>query len=153
MECHKEHSHQNKTDLLFISCILLIIPLYLLHLTYYGETDIIPKWLLLMSGTVHEMVNKTWVGVLIGVLMVSIINNIPKDVVLAALGNKKGFSRILRATIAGVALDICSHGILLVAAKLYERGVSTGQVMAFLIASPFFHYNGTMLRGLIAHSS
>jgi len=38
---------------------------------------------------------------------------------------------------AGVLLDLCSHGILMVGTKLYERGASLGQVMAFLIASPW----------------
>ena len=34
-------------------------------------------------------------------------------------------------------LDLCSHGILMVGTKLYERGASLGQLMAFLIASPW----------------
>lgn len=44
---------------------------------------------------------------------------------------------IFRATAAGVMLDLCNHGILMVGSKLYERGASIGQVMAFLIASPW----------------
>ena len=48
-----------------------------------------------------------------------------------------GLNGILRATGAGLLLDLCSHGILMVGMRLYERGASLGQVMAFLIASPW----------------
>jgi hypothetical protein len=56
---------------------------------------------------------------------------------MGVLGRKEGLGGILRATGAGLLLDLCSHGILLVGMKLYERGASLGQTMAFLIASPW----------------
>ena len=43
----------------------------------------------------------------------------------------------IRSTIGGVLLDLCSHGILMVGSQLYKIGASSGQVMAFLIASPW----------------
>jgi len=52
---------------------------------------------------------------------------------------------ILRATAAGVLLDLCSHGILMVGAKLYERGAGIGQIMAFLIASPWNSFSLTLI--------
>ena len=42
-------------------------------------------------------------------------------------------------------LDLCSHGILLVGMKLYQRGASLGQVMAFLIASPWNSISLTLI--------
>jgi len=51
----------------------------------------------------------------------------------------------MRATAAGVLLDLCSHGILMVGSKLYERGASIGQVMAFLIASPWNSFSLTLI--------
>jgi uncharacterized membrane protein YraQ (UPF0718 family) len=60
---------------------------------------------------------------------------------------------MFRATLAGVCLDLCSHGILAVGMKLYERGASTGQVMAFLLASPWNSFSLTLiLFGLIGVS-
>jgi uncharacterized membrane protein YraQ (UPF0718 family) len=57
---------------------------------------------------------------------------------------------LFRATLAGVFLDLCSHGILAVGMKLYERGASAGQVMAFLLASPWNSLSLTLiLFGLI----
>ncbi|MEQ8661225.1 MAG: permease [Gammaproteobacteria bacterium] len=52
---------------------------------------------------------------------------------------------VVSATLAGVLLDLCSHGILMVASKLYERGASTGQVIAFLIASPWNSFSMTLI--------
>ncbi len=47
-------------------------------------------------------------------------------------------------------LDLCNHGILMVAMKLYERGASIGQVMAFLIANKWNSLTLTLiLVGLI----
>jgi uncharacterized membrane protein YraQ (UPF0718 family) len=56
---------------------------------------------------------------------------------MSALGQGGTIKGIVRATFAGVLLDLCSHGILMVGTKLYERGASLGQLMAFLIASPW----------------
>ncbi|MEM9400646.1 MAG: permease, partial [Verrucomicrobiota bacterium] len=39
--------------------------------------------------------------------------------------------------LAGLMLDLCNHGILMVGMQLYRRGASLGQTMAFLIASPW----------------
>lgn len=64
---------------------------------------------------------------------------------MSALGTHKGTRGIVRATIAGVLLDLCSHGVLMVGAKLYERGAGTGQVMAFLIASPWNSLSLTLI--------
>jgi uncharacterized membrane protein YraQ (UPF0718 family) len=59
-------------------------------------------------------------------------------------------SGLFRATLAGVFLDLCSHGILAVGMKLYERGASVGQVVAFLLASPWNSLSLTLiLFGLI----
>jgi uncharacterized membrane protein YraQ (UPF0718 family) len=71
------------------------------------------------------------------VVFVGLLERIPRDLVISALGQGGTFKGIVRATAAGVLLDLCSHGILMVGTKLYERGASLGQLMAFLIASPW----------------
>jgi uncharacterized protein len=65
--------------------------------------------------------------------------------VLAILGKGGSMNGILRATLAGVFLDLCSHGILMVGMKLYQKGASLGQVMAFLIASPWNSFSLTLI--------
>lgn len=103
-----------------------------------------------LSHGVVELFNKMWWGLAIGVVFVGILGRIPRDLVMSVLGHHDGFTSLLRATIAGVFLDLCSHGILAVGMKLYERGATIGQVVAFLLASPWNSFSLTLiLFGLI----
>jgi len=86
---------------------------------------------------VFELLNKMWWGLALGVLAVGMLGWVPREWVAAVLGKPGSFSGIVRAILAGILLDLCNHGILLVAMKLYERGASYGQTLAFLIASPW----------------
>jgi len=109
-----------------------------------------PGMLATLSHSVVELLGKMWWGIAIGVLFVGLLARIPRDLVMSVLGHEKGFTSLLRATLAGVCLDLCSHGILAVGMKLYERGASVGQVMAFLLASPWNSFSLTLiLFGLI----
>jgi uncharacterized membrane protein YraQ (UPF0718 family) len=84
-----------------------------------------------------EILRTMWWGVLVGMFFVGIMHKIPREYFTRVLGKSDTLTGIARATFAGVVFDVCSHGIVLIAAKLYERGVSLPQVMAFLIASPW----------------
>jgi len=102
------------------------------------------------TGGIFELFNMMWWGIAIGVLFVGLLSRIPRELVVGVLGREAGLGGIFRATLAGVFLDLCSHGILAVGMKLYERGASIGQVMAFLLASPWNSFSLTLiLVGLI----
>tara|TARA_R110002110_G_scaffold415560_1_gene650697 strand:- start:33358 stop:34536 length:1179 start_codon:yes stop_codon:yes gene_type:complete len=104
----------------------------------------------IFSGGIYELFNRMWWGIAIGVVFVGILGRVPRELVMGLLGRNAGVSGLLRATMAGVLLDLCSHGILAVGMKLYERGASVGQVMAFLLASPWNSLSLTLiLIGLI----
>jgi uncharacterized membrane protein YraQ (UPF0718 family) len=107
-------------------------------------------WLDTYCHATHELLGKMWWGILLGIAFVGLLHHIPRNVIVSILGRSKGFSGLLRATLAGLLLDMCSHGILLVGLKLYERGATLGQTMAFLIASPWNSLSLTLvLCGLI----
>ncbi|MFN7112980.1 MAG: permease [Alphaproteobacteria bacterium] len=89
------------------------------------------------SAAIFELMNIMWIGVVAGIIAMGFLSRVPRDFVMAALGSGRGVQGIFRAAFAGVLLDLCSHGILMVGAKFYERGATIGQVMAFLIASPW----------------
>lgn len=102
------------------------------------------------TGGIFELFNRMWWGILIGIVFVGILGRIPRELVMGMLGRDGGVASLGRATLAGVFLDLCSHGILAVGMKLYERGASAGQVMAFLLASPWNSFSLTLiLFGLI----
>jgi uncharacterized membrane protein YraQ (UPF0718 family) len=101
------------------------------------------------SGIV-ELFNRMWWGIAIGVVFVGLLARVPRELVMGVLGRDGGMGGLFRATLAGVFLDLCSPGILAVGMKLYERGASAGQVMAFLLASPWNSFSLTLiLVGLI----
>ena len=102
-------------------------------------------WVDSMASSVSEMLQRMWWGVLLGIGMVGLLNRVPRELISAALGNQTGIRGVARAAAAGVFLDLCSHGILLVGAKLYERGATAGQLMAFLIASPWNSFSLTLI--------
>jgi len=105
------------------------------------------------SGAVAELFARMWWGLAVGVIFVGLLAGVPRDLVVSVLGRRAGVGGMFRATLAGVFLDLCSHGILAVGMKLYERGASTGQVMAFLLASPWNSFSLTLiLVGLIGLS-
>ena len=91
------------------------------------------------------MISRMWWGILLGIGAVGIIGMIPRKFITAILGPGGRFGGILRACGAGLLLDLCNHGILLIGMKLYERGASLGQVFAFLIASPWNSLSTTLI--------
>ena len=133
-----------KRDYLFLCSFIGVVILYCLPV--FSETLIqsYPK-LAAMSESVRMMLNQMWWGVLIGAVFIGFLSHIPQAFVLSILGKGGTWSGLARATSAGVLLDLCSHGILMVGAKLYQRGASIGQVMAFLLASPWNSFSLTLI--------
>jgi len=98
---------------------------------------------------VQEMMNLMWWGILVGMLAVGLIDRVPREFVIVIIGRDQGAKSLVRAVLAGVLLDLCNHGVLMVGAKLYERGASLGQVFAFLIASPWNSLSLTIIIGVL----
>ncbi|MCX2781956.1 permease [Microbulbifer thermotolerans] len=120
--------------LLWISLSVVAI-LYCIY--WVVDLNAMPEWLHHMSAGVVELVHTMWWGVVAGALFVGLLGRIPQELVIKALGRGGSKRGLFRATLAGLFFDLCSHGILMVGMQLYKRGASIGQVMAFLIASPW----------------
>jgi len=135
---------KNKIDYLLWGSVSIIVPSYLLFWVTRDSYENI-QWLITLTSSIFNLMNTIWFGILLGILFVGLLGRVPREFVVALLGKKGGIGSIIRATIAGLLLDLCSHGILMVGMKLYERGASTGQVMAFLIASPWNSFSLTLI--------
>jgi len=127
----KTHSH-SKIDYILhgsIFALFLVLTGYILTPEY--------DWLHDMAYAIIELFHTMWWGLLLGILFIGLMSKVPREYYAAIMGRDDNVLGIMRAIIAGIILDLCNHGILLVAAKLYERGVSMPKVMAFMIASPW----------------
>lgn len=89
------------------------------------------------SLSVREIINTVLPGIALGVVSIGVFSVVPREAVSSLLGSGGTARGIFRAVFAGVLFDVCSHGIVLLGMKLYERGASIGQVVAFLLASPW----------------
>lgn len=95
--------------------------------------------------SVRELFGKMWWGIILGLLAVGVLQFVPQRAVSRLLGDRGDFLGMVRAVLAGVVLDVCSHGILLVSMQLYRRGLSIGQTVAFLVASPWNSFSLTLI--------
>ncbi|RYE36742.1 MAG: ATPase [Sphingobacteriaceae bacterium] len=140
--CDDDHEHGGKRDYLLWGSLIICVVFYVAHLL---APSLLPDFAQHFAHSVFELLNSMWWGVLLGLVFVGLLANIPQNLVLSVLGKGGSFNGILRATAAGVLLDLCSHGILMVGTKLYQKGASIGQVMAFLIASPWNSFSLTLI--------
>lgn len=140
--CHPKKNR--RIDWFFWSGFFIIISAYVLHAL--AENQLIGMPLVQhFTASTYSLFNQMWWGILLGMLFIGLLNRVPREMVMGLLGTGTGFKGIMRATLAGLAFDLCSHGVLLVGMKLYERGASLGQVMAFLIASPWNSFSLTVI--------
>lgn len=93
----------------------------------------------------HELLARSWWGLLAGIAAIAVIGRLPRELVAGILGKSGRLGGLLRAVGAGVLLDLCNHGILMVGIGLYRRGASLGQTLAFLIASPWNSFSLTLI--------
>lgn len=130
-----EHNHEKakKIDKIFWTAFPLVAIFYLASLISLP----VPMELHHLFHSTFDMMNKMWLGIFLGAFFVGVLDFVPRDLVMSILGQGNGIKGLFRATLAGLFLDLCSHGILMVGIKLYERGARIGQVMAFLVASPW----------------
>lgn len=112
---------------------LVIIVTLALYFTKLIDSHAIHHFAHAQMDLLQEM---SW-GVALGLVSVGLMNKIPREYFTAVMGKGDNFKDILKAAVAGVILDLCNHGILVITGKLYERGLSVPQILTFLIASPW----------------
>ncbi|MBT3835054.1 ATPase [Candidatus Peribacteria bacterium] len=141
--CHTSKGKKKLEIFLWVNIIILIIG-YVLY-AFFPNITASNTLLFTFTENISSLLNQMKWGIIIGIVFVGILEKIPREFVMSILGKGGTITGILRATAAGVLLDLCSHGILMVGAKLYERGASLGQVTAFLIASPWNSFSLTLI--------
>ena len=142
--CSSPSETKSRPDYLLWGSLSGIIIFAILGWGFAHTLSAYPK-LTIMANTVTEMIGELWWGLLIGMVFIGILSKVPSTYVVSMLGKGGTLKGLVRACGAGVVLDLCSHGILMVAVKLYQRGASIGQVIAFLLASPWNSFSLTLI--------
>ena len=132
---------RRRPDFLLWGSLILFLAGVIVHFAVPGA----PAWVHEFGHTCYEMLTRAWWGVLFGIVAVAVIGRFPAELVASLLGRGGSVSGLCRAVGAGVVLDLCNHGILLVGMRLYQRGASIGQTIAFLIASPWNSLSLTLI--------
>ncbi len=132
---------KGRPDFLLWGSLVVFLAGVALHLAFPGA----PQALHVFGHGCHELLMKAWWGLLAGIVAVAVIGRVPRELVAAALGRGGSMSGLMRAVGAGVLLDLCNHGVLMVGMSLYKRGASLGQTLAFLIASPWNSLSLTLI--------
>lgn len=74
--------------------------------------------------------------ILIGLLIAGILKQlIPDDFIASHLGEKKSAS-VIKATLLGIPMPVCSCSVIPLAKSLQKEGASKGAVQSFLISTP-----------------
>ena len=134
---------QRRDWLLGGSALVIVIAL-VLHLTGFAATF---GWdpFTHFCHAVTELVGLMWWGTAMGIVAISLLQFVPRRRIEQWLGKEGNLGGLLRAVGAGIFFDVCSHGILLVSMQLYRKGLSIGQTMAFLVASPWNSFSTTFV--------
>ncbi|MBD3297266.1 MAG: SO_0444 family Cu/Zn efflux transporter, partial [candidate division Zixibacteria bacterium] len=97
----------------------------------------------MMTEILSQIALSTWTVILqaapyvvLGLVAAMIIYAVfPKDRVHALLG-KPGMGSIVKASVLGIPLPLCSCGVLPTALSLRDRGASKGATVSFLVSTP-----------------
>ncbi|UTW45494.1 permease [bacterium SCSIO 12696] len=133
--CPTPEGEKARPDYLLWGSGLIVAVSYGLY-WLFGDNST-PQWLWMITSGTAQLLHEMWWGLLAAVVFVGLLERVPRELVMSVLGHGGSVRGVVRATGAGILLDLCNHGILMVGVKLYERGASLGQLMAFLIASPW----------------
>lgn len=134
--------HRHGMDVLYWFSIFAVALAYGAHL--FGIKVSLWRWDH-FNHQIFEVMNSMWWGILLGIVAISLMNLVPREMVMTYFRGSSRFMGLLRATMAGTLFDLCNHGILMLGMKIYERGASLGQTMAFLIASPWNSFSFTLI--------
>ena len=95
-----------------------------------------PEWLLSFAGELWDVLGEMAPFLLFGFLVAGVLYVlVPRSVVERHLGGR-GTLPVVKATVFGIPLPLCSCGVIPVAASLRRHGASRGATIAFITATP-----------------
>ena len=85
---------------------------------------------------IEFLINEISIYLLFGLFIAGILHVIfPESIIRRHLG-KNSLGSVIKSTIFGIPLPLCSCGVVPMAASLKQSGASRGSIVSFLIATP-----------------
>lgn len=125
-------SKKNKKDKLFIFAIILMLLHFIFAQLPLEQMKFVELW-----NVIEKFIVLFIPGVIAGIVASFIIEIFDKKLLYKVCGKPGTIMGVVKSSFAGIVLDVCNHGVLIIAAKLYSKGLRISQVMAFLISTPW----------------
>jgi len=94
------------------------------------------EYIISFFNSLLELSNAMAPYILFGLVFAGILHEIvPTSIVTKHLG-KDNISSVLKATLFGIPLPVCSCGVIPLASSIKKSGASNGSVLSFLISTP-----------------
>ena len=94
------------------------------------------EYLALYWGALAELSNAMAPYIIFGLLFAGILHElVPESLVTAHLG-KDNVSSVVKSTLFGIPLPVCSCGVIPLATSIKKSGASNGATLSFLISTP-----------------
>lgn len=90
----------------------------------------------LFFTTLFELSNEMAPYILFGLLFAGLLHEVVPDTIVKNHLGDDSFTSVIKATLFGAPLPVCSCGVIPLAAGLKKSGASNGSVLSFLISTP-----------------
>jgi uncharacterized membrane protein YraQ (UPF0718 family) len=97
----------------------------------------IETYFILYFNALFELFKELWLFFLLGLIISALIQEFISTKKLLQYFGDNDAASLLRATISGLFISVCSCGAIPIAATLRERGASTASALTFLLAAPW----------------
>ena len=94
------------------------------------------EWLLLYIDALIDLSNAMAVYILFGLLFAGVMHEIIPDSLVSKHLGKSNILSVIKATVFGIPLPVCSCGVIPLAASIKKSGASNGATLSFLISTP-----------------
>ncbi len=94
------------------------------------------EYLVLFFQALYELSNAMAPYILFGLLFAGILHEIVPDTLVSKHLGKSSIFSVIKATIFGIPLPVCSCGVVPLATSIKKSGASNGSTLAFLISTP-----------------
>jgi hypothetical protein len=94
------------------------------------------EYIVLFIDAIVDLSNAMAFYILFGLLFAGILHEmVPETLVSKHLG-KNSIASVIKATLFGIPLPVCSCGVIPLAASIKKNGASNGATLSFLISTP-----------------